>query len=101
MFLSLQSFLTHIMNWLILLIGMVVGLLVSTENTAKWIYAGTAGTFMYVALADLVPELKHDQEPSVKQVLLNVMGVLLGTGIMLLIGLYEDSLRMLFDDGQV
>lgn len=76
---------------------MAVGLMVSTETTAKWIYAATAGTFMYIALADLVPEMQRDKERGPKQIFLQIFGVLAGGIIMLIIGLYEDSLRFLFE----
>lgn len=76
---------------------MAIGLVVSTEETAKWIYAATAGTFMYIALSDLVPEMQKEQHRGLKQVLIQILGVLIGCFIMLLIGLYEESLRFLFE----
>lgn len=76
---------------------MAVGLLVSTENTAKWIYSATAGTFMYIALSDLIPEMQKGTNKKASQVFLQIFGVILGGLIMLFIGLYEDSLRDYFD----
>ncbi|XP_063707449.1 zinc transporter ZIP6 [Culicoides brevitarsis] len=87
----------NIVSSILSFIGMALGLVVSTEETAKWIYAATAGTFMYIALADLVPEMQKDKERGFKQILIQILGILIGCGIMLLIGLYEESLRFLFE----
>lgn len=76
---------------------MAIGLLVSTEHTAKWIYAMTAGTFMYIALSDLIPEMQKDKNRNFKQILLQISGVVVGCIIMLFIGLYEDKLTHLFE----
>ena len=39
-------------------IGMVIGILLGNlENFTPWIFMGTAGIFMYVALVDMIPEL--------------------------------------------
>ena len=37
---------------------MVIGLLLGTiHNFSGWMFAGTAGVFLYVALVDMMPEL--------------------------------------------
>ena len=37
---------------------MVIGILLGNlENFTPWIFMGTAGIFMYVALVDMIPEL--------------------------------------------
>lgn len=37
---------------------MVIGVLLGNlENLTPWIFMGTAGIFMYVALVDMIPEL--------------------------------------------
>uniref|UniRef100_A0A336MYD4 CSON007517 protein n=1 Tax=Culicoides sonorensis TaxID=179676 RepID=A0A336MYD4_CULSO len=87
----------NVVSSILSFIGMALGLLVSTRETAKWIYAATAGTFMYIALSDLVPEMQRDKDRGLKQILIQILGILIGCGIMLFIGLYEDSLRFLFE----
>lgn len=88
----------NIVSSVLSFIGMVVGILIVNANSAfvRWIYAGTAGTFLYIAFADLVPELGRT-ELTVKTVLLQVFGILLGGIIMLFIALYEDNLKSLFN----
>uniref|UniRef100_A0A1Q3G562 Putative zinc transporter n=1 Tax=Culex tarsalis TaxID=7177 RepID=A0A1Q3G562_CULTA len=88
--------------------GMFIGLLVTGlhESVVRWIYAGTAGTFLYIALADLVPEMNRDlHDPAVKGdrckklrvICSQIAGIFLGGMIMLVIALNEDHLRVLFE----
>ncbi|XP_004930976.1 zinc transporter ZIP10 [Bombyx mori] len=66
------------------------------ESASQWIYAATAGTFFYIALADLVPEINENNKGKSVNLLLAVMGFLAGGVIMLLIALHEDSIQYLF-----
>ncbi|EDS45497.1 zinc transporter [Culex quinquefasciatus] len=88
--------------------GMFIGLLVTGlhESVVRWIYAGTAGTFLYIALADLVPEMNRDlHDPAVegqrckklRLIWSQIAGIFLGGMIMLVIALNEDHLRVLFE----
>lgn len=79
-------------------IGMAIGLFVAGIHTSvvRWIYAGTAGTFLYIAMADLMPEMGKGKR-NLKTVLLQILGIFLGGVIMLLIALNEDRLRILFE----
>ncbi|KAJ6648085.1 Metal cation symporter ZIP14 [Pseudolycoriella hygida] len=79
-------------------IGMIVGLVIAGVHTGfvRWIYAGTAGTFLYIALADLVPELGRN-EKTLKNAILQISGILTGGVVMLAIALNEDRLRFLFE----
>ncbi|XP_053685108.1 zinc transporter ZIP10 [Sabethes cyaneus] len=90
--------------------GMLIGLLVTGlhASVVRWIYAGTAGTFLYIALADLVPEMNRidaiDGASQAKQVTRRlrivcsqICGIFLGGMIMLAIALNEDHLRLLFE----
>lgn len=88
----------NIVSSILGIIGMVIGLLIVNVNTnfVRWIYAGTAGTFLYIALADLVPEMARNGS-GFKNVLSQVIGIFLGGVLMLLIGLYEDKLKFLFE----
>lgn len=88
----------NIVSSILGIIGMVLGLLIVSVNTnfVRWIYAGTAGTFLYIALADLVPEMARNGS-GFKNILSQVIGIFLGGVLMLLIGLYEDKLKFLFE----
>lgn len=88
----------NIVSSILSFIGMIIGLLIVKMDTAfvRWIYAGTAGTFLYIALADLVPELNRGRL-TFKMVVIQTLGILIGGIIMLFIGLYEDDLRILFE----
>ncbi|XP_063838600.1 zinc transporter ZIP10 [Ostrinia nubilalis] len=66
------------------------------ESTSQWIYAATAGTFFYIALADLVPEINENNHGKTMNLILAVLGILAGGIIMLLIALHEDSIQYLF-----
>lgn len=83
--------------------GMVLGLVIAGIETSfvRWIYAGTAGTFLYIALADLVPEMRNghfeNQRTAIVSVMINVAGIFIGGIIMLTIALYEHKIRLLFE----
>lgn len=93
-----RAIILNIVSSVLSFIGMVFGLLIVNVNNSfvRWIYAGTAGTFLYIAFADLLPELNH-AGMSPKTVLIQVLGIVLGGIIMLLIALYEESLKQLFN----
>lgn len=84
-------------------VGMIAGLVIAGVQSSfvRWIYAGTSGTFLYIALADLVPEMRRAEDDGEKQsfrkAFTQVIGILAGGGIMLAIALYEDKLRVLFE----
>uniref|UniRef100_A0A1L8DEX8 Putative zinc transporter n=1 Tax=Nyssomyia neivai TaxID=330878 RepID=A0A1L8DEX8_9DIPT len=81
-------------------LGMGIGLFLITLNTGliKWIYAFTAGSFLYIGLADLVPELTHGAPTKcLKSALIAILGILMGGLIMLVIALNEHKLVMLFN----
>ncbi|XP_052890569.1 zinc transporter ZIP10 [Anopheles moucheti] len=92
----------NIVSSVLSFIGMALGLLLTGlhESVVSWIYAGTAGTFLYIALSDLVPEMRNDvakSEKKLKVILIQLTGLALGAIIMLLIALNETGLRKLFD----
>lgn len=93
-----RAFVFNFISSVVSFIGMVIGLLIVNANNelVRWIYTGTAGTFLYIAFADLVPELGR-AEQTIKMTIIQALGILLGGIIMLLIGLYEDNLKMLFE----
>ncbi|XP_035893988.1 metal cation symporter ZIP14 [Anopheles stephensi] len=92
----------NIVSSVLSFVGMALGLLLTGlhESVVSWIYAGTAGTFLYIALSDLVPEMRNDvakSEQKLKVILIQLTGLALGAIIMLLIALNETGLRALFD----
>lgn len=70
------------------------------ESASQWIYAATAGTFFYIALADLVPEINENNKGKSIHLVLAVLGFLSGGIIMLLIALHEDSIQYLFRNAE-
>lgn len=70
------------------------------ESASQWIYAATAGTFFYIALADLVPEINENNHGKSINLFLAVLGILTGGVIMLLIALHEDSIQYLFRNAE-
>lgn len=87
----------NIVSSILCFIGMFVGLFIVTTDgeLVRWIYAGTAGTFLYIAFADLVPELNRTKLTA-KMAIINILGFLSGGAIMLLIALFEDDIKIWF-----
>lgn len=75
-------------------------LLGNTDSASSWVFAVAAGTFIYIALVDMIPELSsaHEDEGNLVQCVLHLGGLLLGFGIMTLIALYEHDLKHIFRD---
>lgn len=93
-----RAFLFNFISSVLSFIGVVFGLLIVNANSefVKWIYTGTAGTFLYIAFADLIPELGR-AEQSIRMCIVQALGIAFGGFIMLLIGLYEENLTILFE----
>ncbi|XP_058831015.1 zinc transporter foi [Topomyia yanbarensis] len=103
-----RAMLLNVVSSVLSFLGMAIGLLITGlhESVVRWIYAGTAGTFLYIALADLIPEMNrgHVEASQVEQkscklriVWSQISGMFLGGIIMLGIALNEDQLRLLFE----
>lgn len=88
----------NILSSVLSFMGMAGGIWLAEdhESASQWIYAATAGTFFYIALADLVPELNQNNHGKSLNLLLAVLGILSGGIIMLMIALHEDSIQYLF-----
>ncbi|KAJ1116491.1 hypothetical protein NDU88_004701 [Pleurodeles waltl] len=84
-------------------LGMLVGNTVSQSSSkvTPWIFAGTAGIFLHVALVDMLPDMLQ-RDPAgkgkTKIFFLHNFGFLLGTALMLCIALFEDGLQFLIVD---
>lgn len=88
----------NILSSILSFMGMAGGIWLAEdhESASQWIYAATAGTFFYIALADLVPEINENNHGKSINLLLAVFGILIGGVIMLMIALHEDSIQYLF-----
>ncbi|NWX86764.1 S39AA protein, partial [Nothoprocta pentlandii] len=96
-----QAIVYNVLSAMMAYIGMLIGTAVGqyANNITLWIFAITAGMFLYVALVDMLPEMLHgdgdDEEHGycpVGQFILQNLGLLLGFAIMLVIALYEDKI---------
>lgn len=96
-----QAILYNVLSAMMAYLGMAVGILIGhyAENVSMWIFALTAGLFMYVALVDMMPEMLHNDAGDHGFshwgfFLLQNAGILLGFCIMLLIAVFEHRIRL-------
>ncbi|KAH8234889.1 hypothetical protein KR032_005111 [Drosophila birchii] len=93
----------NIVSSVLSFVGMSVGLFIAGigDGMTQWIYAATAGSFLYIAFADLVPTMSVAHNPEMakdpKGIIIQILGILLGGLIMLVIALKEHDLQGLFD----
>ncbi|XP_057219468.1 zinc transporter ZIP10 isoform X2 [Triplophysa rosa] len=84
-------------------VGVLIGTALGNQWAAHpWIFTITAGVFLYVALADMMPEMLHGHAGSLsplKRFLLQSLGLLIGGAIMLCIALFEDHIAVSLGDG--
>lgn len=94
----------NIISSILSFVGMAIGLLVTglKNDLSQWIYAATAGTFLYIAYADLMPSISSNQDPNTNhqkrlwKIILNVFGIFIGGCIMIVIALNEHNIENLF-----
>ncbi|KAI0220982.1 Zinc transporter ZIP10 [Lamellibrachia satsuma] len=95
-----QALFYNIVSSALCLLGAISGVLVGNLGGMNlWVFAFTAGIFVYLSLVDMVPELisgNRDRKHPVRHLLLQLTGSSIGIGIMLLIALYERNLKTLF-----
>ncbi|KAM8856217.1 zinc transporter ZIP10 isoform 1-T6 [Spinachia spinachia] len=99
-----QAIFYNLLSALMAYVGMVIGTAVGqyTHNVTNWIFAITAGMFLYVALVDMLPEMLHGDSEDHKRCqlghfVLQNLGMLTGFGIMLLIAIFEDRIVFNFN----
>lgn len=99
-----QAIVYNLLSAMMAYVGMLIGTAVGqyANNITLWIFAVTAGMFLYVALVDMLPEMLHGDGDSEEhgfcplgQFVLQNLGLLSGFAIMLVIALYED--KIVFD----
>ncbi|XP_043991140.1 zinc transporter ZIP6 isoform X2 [Gambusia affinis] len=96
-----QAILYNVLSAMTAYLGMVTGILIGhyAEHISTWIFALTAGLFLYVSLVDMVPEMLHNDAGDYGFshwgfFLLQNAGILLGFCIMLLIALFEHKIHL-------
>ncbi len=77
-----KALLFNFLSALVAIAGAVVGLAINAqiENFAVYIIPLAAGGFIYIAIADIIPELH--KETDIKKSIKQLLGILLGIGIM-------------------
>ncbi|XP_069814258.1 zinc transporter ZIP6 isoform X1 [Dendropsophus ebraccatus] len=94
-----QAVLYNALSAMLAYLGMITGILIGhyAEHVSMWVFALTAGLFMYVAFVDMVPEMLHNDASDHGcsrwgYFLLQNAGILLGFFIMLLISVFEHKI---------
>lgn len=79
--------------------GLYLGIILATTEVARqWIFAVTAGMFLYVALADMMPQITRlaNVKNRVTTFIIQNIFFLIGTVFIFLIAIYEDSINVSF-----
>eukprot|EP00010_Vexillifera_abyssalis_P002775 CAMPEP_0201560242 /NCGR_PEP_ID=MMETSP0173_2-20130828/78168_1 /ASSEMBLY_ACC=CAM_ASM_000268 /TAXON_ID=218659 /ORGANISM="Vexillifera sp., Strain DIVA3 564/2" /LENGTH=534 /DNA_ID=CAMNT_0047974685 /DNA_START=232 /DNA_END=1836 /DNA_ORIENTATION=- len=86
------AILFNLLSALWAMLGLVIGLAIgeSVEDAEKWILAITAGGFLYIALADMLPILL--KRPRLRRLIAAAVFINLGFWIMFVISWFEDDL---------
>ncbi|XP_068605073.1 zinc transporter ZIP6 [Brachionichthys hirsutus] len=98
-----QAILCNALSATMAYVGAATGVLIGlyAEDVRMWVFALTAGLFMYVALVDMVPEMLHNDAGDhgfshCGFFLLQNAGILLGFAAVLLIALFEHKIQLDF-----
>lgn len=97
---SLQRALVfNVISGVLCMFGTFVGLMIgSFAFLSNWVFLFIAGTFLYISLVDMIPELSEDKDDdSILNFFIQSVGILVGIGIMLFIALFEDTFIQMFN----
>lgn len=89
----------NLVSSVISFIGMIIGVTLGQlhNTTGSWIFALAAGGFLYIALVDLLPELRPMEakkgESPLWHLLLQNFGLLTGVAIMVVIAIFEHDIE--------
>ncbi|XP_060798221.1 zinc transporter ZIP4 [Neoarius graeffei] len=91
-----KALLLNVGSALISFIGLYIALSIPTNTAAnEWIAAVTTGLFLFVGLADMLPTMMHmESKKPWLTLLLQNLGLLSGWGILLLLSIYEDKIKI-------
>lgn len=87
----------NVVSSILCFLGMVIGVFVGhLGSVSDWIFCAVAGMFIYISLADMLPQL-NDKDAvelleKMRNLLLQILGLAAGIIIMLVIALYEDKI---------
>eukprot|EP00111_Clytia_hemisphaerica_P000180 TCONS_00000448-protein len=91
-----QAIIYNLVSAILAYLGLIAGILLGgSEMGRHFILSITAGLFLYVSLADMLPELSHQEVPNASKFSAFVcqhLGILSGFAIMLFISLYEHAI---------
>ncbi|KAL0273989.1 UNVERIFIED_CONTAM: hypothetical protein PYX00_006536 [Menopon gallinae] len=93
-----KTLLYNILSSVFSFLGMIIGILLGEiKHASLWINAFTAGSFLYIALSDLVPEMKLSLAESGKPrtMIVHLSGLVCGGFIMFCVALFEENLEEL------
>ncbi|XP_076354679.1 zinc transporter ZIP10-like isoform X2 [Tachypleus tridentatus] len=91
-----KALLLNFLSALTCFIGLYIGIELGEDEVARsWILTVTAGIFLYVALGDMLPELKQKKgDNQMKMILVKNVGVLMGFLFMILIAIFEERFAL-------
>ncbi|XP_035658653.1 zinc transporter ZIP10-like isoform X2 [Branchiostoma floridae] len=107
-----QAITYNLVSGIISFVGMAVGVGIGKSNeVGPWVFALSAGMFLYIALVDMLPELlrgyaedegdscnlKKTSDSACEHFLLQSAGLVTGVVIMLLIAVFEDDLEKVLE----
>eukprot|EP00106_Octopus_bimaculoides_P018664 XP_014786106.1 PREDICTED: zinc transporter ZIP12-like [Octopus bimaculoides] len=88
-----RALLFNFVSSLTAFVGLFIGLGVSTDFIVRrWIYAVSAGMFLYIAFVDLFPVMKKHKTVKSLVSLFSNAGLILGVIIITLLGFYEEKI---------